>query len=88
MIRLCAQQTQGAVFPTYDELQLQLASPFNGKASRETVSRVLLMLRLTGWLSLCRRVRDDRGRVRVRGNIYAQHDEPLSARDAESLDPT
>ncbi|WP_199638759.1 STY4528 family pathogenicity island replication protein [Serratia sp. PAMC26656] len=86
MIRLYAQQNQGAVFPTYDELQLQLASPFNGKASRETVSRVLLMLRLTGWLSLCRRVRDDKGRVR--GNIYAQHDEPLSARDAETLDPT
>ncbi len=86
MIRLYAQQNQGAVFPTYDELQLQLASPFNGKASRETVSRVLLMLRLTGWLSLCRRVRDSKGRVK--GNIYAQHDEPLSARDAETLDPT
>ena len=86
MIRLYAQQNQGAVFPTYDELQLQLASPFNGKASRETVSRVLLMLRLTGWLSLCRRVRDDKGRVK--GNIYAQHDEPLSALDAETLDPT
>jgi len=40
----------GAVFPTYDELQLQLVSPLNGKASRETVSRVLLMLRLTSWL--------------------------------------
>jgi hypothetical protein len=86
MIRLYAQQNQGAVFPTYDELQLQLASPFKGQASRETVSRVLLMLRLTGWLSLCRRVRDGKGRVR--GNIYAQHDEPLSARDAETLDPT
>lgn len=86
MIRLYSQQNQGAVFPTYDELQLQLASPFNGKASRETVSRVLLMLRLTGWLSLCRRVRDDKGRVK--GNIYAQHDEPLSALDAETLDPT
>lgn len=89
MIRLYAQQNQqnhGAMFPTYDELQLQLASPFKGKASRETVSRVLLMLRLTGWLSLCRRVRDSKGRVR--GNIYSQHDEPLSACDAESLDPT
>ncbi|SQC20682.1 Uncharacterised protein [Klebsiella pneumoniae] len=89
MIRLYAQQNQqnqGAMFPTYDELQLQLASPFKGKASRETVSRVLLMLRLTGWLSLCRRVRDSKGRVR--GNIYSQHDEPLSACDAGSLDPT
>lgn len=85
MIRLYAQQNEGAVFPTYDELQLQLASPGKGKASRETVSRVLLMLRLTGWLSLCRRVRDNKGRVR--GNIYAQHDEPLTAYDADELDP-
>ena len=85
MIRLYAQQNQGAIFPTYDELQLQLASPHKGKASRETVSRVLLMLRITGWLSLCKKVRDSKGRVR--GNIYAQHDEPLSARDAEALDP-
>jgi hypothetical protein len=85
MIRLYAQNNEGAVFPTYDELQLQLASPGKGKASRETVSRVLLMLRITGWLSLCKRVRDDSGRVR--GNIYAQHDEPVSFRDAELLDP-
>ncbi|WP_051240252.1 STY4528 family pathogenicity island replication protein [Photorhabdus temperata] len=86
MIRLYAQQNAGAVFPTYDELQLQLASPHSGKASRETVSRVLLMLRITGWLSLCKRVRDEKGRVR--GNIYAQHDEPLTFHDAEALDPS
>lgn len=85
MIRLYAQQNEGAVFPTYDELQLQLASPHSEKASRETVSRTLLMLRLTGWLSLCKRVRDDNGRIR--GNIYAQHDEPLNCRDAETFDP-
>ncbi|EEZ5762605.1 helix-turn-helix domain-containing protein [Escherichia coli] len=85
MIRLYAQNNEGAVFPTYDELQLQLASPGKGKASRETVSRVLLMLRITGWLSLCKRVRDDKGRVR--GNIYAQHDEPLTFCDAEAMDP-
>ncbi|CNC49564.1 STY4528 family pathogenicity island replication protein [Yersinia similis] len=85
MIRLYAQQNEGAVFPTYDELQLQLASPHSVKASRETISRALLMLRLTGWLSLCKRVRDDSGRVR--GNIYAQHDEPVSFRDAEYFDP-
>lgn len=85
MIRLYAQQNEGAVFPTYDELQVQLASAHSEKASRDTVSRVLLMLRLTGWLSLCKRVRDDRGRVR--GNIYAQHDEPLGYRDAETFDP-
>lgn len=85
MIRLYAQQNEGAVFPTYDELQQQLAAPHADKASRETVSRALLMLRLTGWLSLCKRVRDDGGRVR--GNIYAQHDEPVGFRDAEYFDP-
>lgn len=85
MIRLYAQQNEGAIFPTYDELQIQLASPHAEKASRETVSRALLMLRLTGWLSLCKRVRDDHGRVR--GNIYAQHDEPLGLRDCETFDP-
>src|SRR5476649_189172 len=86
MIRLYAQQNEGAIFPTYDELQLQLASPHAEKASRETISRALLMLRITGWLSLCKRVRDTMGRVR--GNIYAQHDEPLSCRDAETFDPS
>ncbi|RAT11122.1 STY4528 family pathogenicity island replication protein, partial [Lonsdalea quercina] len=85
MIRLYAQQNNGAIFPTYDELQVQLASAHSEKASRDTVSRVLLMLRLTGWISLCKRVRDERGRVR--GNIYAQHDEPLGYRDAETFDP-
>ncbi|CEE94252.1 STY4528 family pathogenicity island replication protein [Xenorhabdus koppenhoeferi] len=85
MIRLYALQNEGAIFPTYDELQLQLASPNSGKASRETVSRVLLMLRITGWLSLCKRVRDSSGCIR--GNIYMQHDEPISAFDAETLDP-
>ncbi|HAY4224588.1 TPA: helix-turn-helix domain-containing protein [Escherichia coli] len=85
MIRLYAQQNDGAVFPTYDELQCQLALPHSDKASRETVSRALLMLRLTGWLSLCKRVRDKSGRIR--GNIYAQHDEPLGLLDAEYFDP-
>ncbi|PLR35054.1 hypothetical protein CYR55_14230 [Chimaeribacter californicus] len=85
MIRLYAQQNDGAAFPTYDELQCQLALPHSDKASRETISRALLMLRLTGWLSLCKRVRDKAGRIR--GNIYAQHDEPLGLRDAEYFDP-
>ena len=85
MIRQYALQHDGAIFPSYDELQQLLASPGAGQASRGTVSRALTMLRLTGWLSLCKKVRDAQGRVR--GNIYAQHDEPLSARDAETFDP-
>lgn len=86
MIRLYAQQNEGAIFPTYDELQSQLALPHSDKASRETISRALLMLRLTGWLSLCKRVRDNSGRIR--GNIYAQHDEPLGVFECEYFDPS
>lgn len=85
IVRLHALSNEGTVFPSYEELQLQLATPGKGRASKETVSRVLLMLRLTGWLSLCKRVRDDKGRIR--GNIYAQHDEPLTFADAEVFDP-
>jgi hypothetical protein len=85
IIRLHALSNDGAVFPSYEELQLQLATPGKGRASKETISRILLMLRITGWLSLCKRVRDEKGRVR--GNIYAQHDEPLSFADAETFDP-
>ncbi|ECI4153299.1 helix-turn-helix domain-containing protein [Salmonella enterica subsp. salamae] len=85
MIRQYALQNDGAIFPSYDELQKLLSSPGSGQASRDTVSRALTMLRLTGWLSLCKRVRDNGGRVR--GNIYAQHDEPVSAKDAEMFDP-
>ncbi|HEK0314846.1 TPA: helix-turn-helix domain-containing protein [Proteus mirabilis] len=86
MIRLYAQQNEGTIFPTYDELQSQLALPHSDKASRETISRALLMLRLTGWLSLCKRVRDNSGRIR--GNIYAQHDEPLGVFECEYFDPS
>ncbi|WP_219495301.1 STY4528 family pathogenicity island replication protein [Proteus terrae] len=86
MIRLYAQQNEGVIFPTYDELQSQLALPHSDKASRETISRALLMLRLTGWLSLCKRVRDKSGRIR--GNIYAQHDEPLGVFECEYFDPS
>ncbi|EHN5889115.1 helix-turn-helix domain-containing protein, partial [Salmonella enterica subsp. enterica serovar Newport] len=49
MIRQYALQNDGAIFPSYDELQQLLASPGSGRASRDTVSRTLTMLRLTGW---------------------------------------
>lgn len=86
MIRLFALQHQGAAFPSYDELQEMLSGSHSEKASRDTVSRSLLMLRLTGWLSLMKRVRDKTGIFR--GNIYALHDEPLTVADAENFDPT
>ncbi|WP_374755580.1 STY4528 family pathogenicity island replication protein [Citrobacter amalonaticus] len=59
--------------------------PHSDKASRETVSRALLVLRLTGWVSLCKRIRDKSRRIR--SNIYAQHNEPLGQFDAQYFDP-
>ena len=64
------QQGRGTTaFPTYDYL-LQRCNI----QSRATLARSLAILRLTRWITLCRRVRD---RGRNRGNIYALHDEPL-----------
>ena len=44
------------------------------------------MLRLTGWLSLCHRVRDKRGGTYPR-KYHMLHDELVNAFDAETLDP-
>ncbi|EAV3918211.1 helix-turn-helix domain-containing protein [Salmonella enterica] len=86
VIRMQAQENGGAVFPSYSELQVQLSNrPLDEKASRSTVSRALLMLRLTRWLSLCHKARD-RVSGRILGNIYALHDEPLTVLDAVRFD--
>ncbi|EDK0650579.1 STY4528 family pathogenicity island replication protein [Salmonella enterica] len=86
VIRMQAQDNGGAVFPSYSELQVQLSNrPQDEKASRSTVSRALLMLRLTRWLSLCHKARD-RVSGRILGNVYALHDEPLSVLDAVRFD--
>lgn len=86
VIRMQAQDNSGAVFPSYSELQVQLSNrPQDEKASRSTVSRALLMLRLTRWLSLCHKARD-RVSGRIMGNIYALHDEPLTVLDAVRFD--
>ena len=72
-------------FPTYEQLQPYLAaSPFK-VASRETVAKVLTTLRLTRWLSLAGRVRDE-ATGQMKGNIYLLHDEPVSISEAMLLD--
>jgi hypothetical protein len=72
-------------FPTYEQLQPYLAaSPFK-MASRETVAKVLTTLRLTRWLSLAGRVRDE-ATGQMKGNIYLLHDEPVSISEAMLLD--
>ncbi|MCD5976736.1 STY4528 family pathogenicity island replication protein [Pseudomonas quasicaspiana] len=72
-------------FPTYEQLQPYLAaSPFK-VASRETVAKTLTTLRLTRWLSLAGRVRDEIT-GQMKGNIYLLHDEPISISEAMLLD--
>ncbi|KAI3478862.1 hypothetical protein L1887_59146 [Cichorium endivia] len=54
-------------------------------ASRETVSKALVTLRLTRWLSLGRRVRNDLS-GQVQGNVYLLHDEPVTPGEALEFD--
>lgn len=67
-------------FPSYDYLIKR-----TNVQARSTVARSLAILRITRWVTLCRRVRDRSGRYR--GNIYALHDEPLGLESSFYLDP-
>jgi hypothetical protein len=72
-------------FPTYEQLRPYLASTPFRLASRETVAKALTTLRLTRWISLAGRVRDE-ATGRMKGNIYLLHDEPVSISEAMLLD--
>ena len=61
------------------------ACPTVASASRETIARVLTMLRLTRWLSLVSRARDQIS-GRHQGSLYVLHDEPLTPAEAMELD--
>lgn len=79
-------QGQGVVTPRYEDLQPYLSSvPYGASASRETIARVLTMLRLTRWLSLVSRGRDQLS-GRHQGSLYVLHDEPLTPAEAMELD--
>ena len=81
-------QGQGVVTPRYEDLQPYLSSvPYGASASRETIARVLTMLRLTRWLSLVSRGRDQLS-GRLQGSLYVLHDEPLTPVEAMELDQT
>lgn len=67
-------------FPSYRELMLRC-----NVGSKATISRSISILRSTRWLTVCKaRLRDVGGRVR--GNIYALHDEPLQLVEVLVLD--
>ncbi|QHF43110.1 hypothetical protein PspS35_04675 [Pseudomonas sp. S35] len=72
-------------FPTYDQLRPFLGMQPGRPASRETVSKALVTLRLTRWLSLGRRVRNDLS-GQVQGNVYLLHDEPVTPAEAIEFD--
>jgi hypothetical protein len=75
------QQGRSAMaFPTYAYLMKRC-----GIQSRSTLSRCLAILRITRWITLCRRVRSPQGQNR--GNIYALHEEPLTLSATLHLDP-
>lgn len=79
-------QSQGLVTLRYEDLQPYLSSvPYSVSASRETIARVLTMLRLTRWLSLVSRGRDQLS-GRLQGSLYVLHDEPLTPAEAIELD--
>ena len=52
--------------------------------SNATVSRIIYILRLTRWVSLCSQLRTEKGQFK--GNIYAIHDAPISISDSIYLD--
>ena len=67
-------------FPSYEELMLRC-----NVGSKATISRSISILRATRWLTVCKvRLRDAKGRVR--GNVYALHDEPLQLVETMALD--
>ncbi len=72
-------------FPTYEQLRPYLGMQPGKIASRETIAKALTVLRLTRWLSLGRRLRNDLN-GQVQGNVYILHDEPVSPAEALELD--
>lgn len=85
MIRLLANADRTTAFPTYDDLQPLLRNGVDSQASRGTVARVIAVLRLTRWLSLAHRARNETN-GRVIGNVYVLHDEPVDTAEASLLD--
>ena len=86
MIQLLANDLSRVAFPTYEQLRPLLRSRAGESASKATVNRVISILRLTRWLTLGKRVRDQNNGY-VLGNVYLLHDEPLTAAECNQVDP-
>lgn len=84
--RMFSSKDRETAFPSYEALQRLLSSRADGsQASKSTINRVIFILRLTRWLSLCHQARNT-SNGRMVGNIYALHDDPIPIVDASNLD--
>ncbi|MGY6275027.1 STY4528 family pathogenicity island replication protein [Methylomonas sp. MgM2] len=79
LIRTQAMTGSAVILSLHRLLQSQLG------ISKPTASKVLYVLRLTRWISLCSELRNEAGQFK--GHIYAIHDSPLAVTDALYLDP-
>ena len=86
LIRLLSHESEAAP-PQFEDLGKYLSSvPGGTRASRETVARVLSLLRLTRWLSLVSPGRDAQTGQWQKA-LYVLHEEPLSPAQALAIDP-
>lgn len=77
---------EGFAVPRYQDLQPYLSMvPYGEMASKETVARVIAILRLTRWLSLVSKGRDA-STGQIKGSLYILHDEPISPVEAVEID--
>ncbi|MFI8556382.1 STY4528 family pathogenicity island replication protein [Pseudomonas putida] len=85
VFRLLVNEDGITAFPTYEQLRPYLGMNPGKPASRETVAKALTVLRLTRWLSLGRKVRNELS-GQVQGNVYLLHDEPVTPAEALEFD--
>jgi|GEM_PF-511353 len=76
---------QSATSPRYKDLQPCISMVAGGKASMKTVAKVIANLRLTRWLTLLERGRDERT-GQLKSSVYILHDEPLTLEEVLQID--
>jgi len=76
---------QTGTSPRYKDLQPCISMVAGGKASMKTVAKVIANLRLTRWLTLLERGRDERT-GQLKSSVYILHDEPLTLEETLQID--
>jgi hypothetical protein len=76
----------GLAYPKYHELQPFVATIAYGKrASKETVARAITVLRLTRWITLITKERDEKN-GQIMGCVYLVHEEPVTIAETGEFD--